>query len=480
MIDDEAMETGAPLPAATSAPLSAATAWAQKRAQAIERAAQARATRAQNNLGGAGGRQLVDMAISEPGGLDFLDRLGAAEKRDAERVVQPVITPQQRAATTIKRRTPAKRRPPAAATTVEPAVETPLNPAQKRAAKNKARATAAAEQKRAVVAAAREAKQSEQRYLKARAAKCGLRIGPTADPTKLLPPLGYEVLNPIAAGAFSTILRCRSAQTGVVVAVKSFDPTKCARDTNVSEARDSELAVLRLLQTTDAHPHIANMVKELGSAPSTSAQVVEASEVGHQHAVLEYAEGGSLHRFLQAQKSDLTLPLVQAATRQLARALQHLHNLEVAHRDLKPANVLLASSTNVDAATLHLKLCDFGFACICGDRRLKTHCGTPAFLAPEIVTPLDAHKGYLGRPVDLWALGCTLYELLHRRPAFKSEEAFELEGLIRRCNHGPLDKRIPSPARALLAGLLVTSPSTRLTAANVLESPWLVEDQAVS
>ena len=115
------------------------------------------------------------------------------------------------------------------------------------------------------------------------------------------------------------------------------------------------------------------------------------------------------------------------ATRQLSSALAHLHSLEVAHGDIKPANVLLVNINAPNAAAalanasaiasgapaaddgggggattitggartaaapsaappaggeqgklLHLKLCDFGFACICGDRRLKSYCGTPA------------------------------------------------------------------------------------------------------
>jgi serine/threonine protein kinase len=64
------------------------------------------------------------------------------------------------------------------------------------------------------------------------------------------------------------------------------------------------------------------------------------------------------------------------------------------------------------------------------EKRLKSHCGTPAYLAAEIVTAADARVGYMGPPVDMWALGCVLYELIHRKPAFKAEEAYELEGLI--------------------------------------------------
>ena len=111
-----------------------------------------------------------------------------------------------------------------------------------------------------------------------------------------------------------------------------------------------------------------------------------------------------------------------------------------------------------------------------GQAKLKEFCGTPSYLAPEIASPADAHRGYLGKPVDLWALGCVMYELLHcGRPAFKCEERFELEGLIRRCNHAPIDRSVPPVARALLAGLLVANPLARLTAEDVLtrHASWL-------
>ena len=132
-------------------------------------------------------------------------------------------------------------------------------------------------------------------------------------------------------------------------------------------------------------------------------------------------------------------------------------------------------------SSVHLRLCDFGFACVCGESMLTREFCTPQYAAPEIASPADAHRGYLGRPVDMWALGCVVYEMLHRMPAFKAEERFELEGLIRNCNHQPLDKsrrRVPPDARALIRGLLV--PVTRrLTAEQLLrECPWVSEEAA--
>ena len=273
-----------------------------------------------------------------------------------------------------------------------------------------------------------------------------------SDPVRSLRPHGYTPLGPIAAGAFSTILRCRHDGSGAHVAVKSFDSAKCDRNPSLKGQRDNEMQVLRLLRSTalgakregddggggvqlpwaagtgsgpaagDGHPHIANMLEELGDAASCA----------HTFAVLEFCECGSLKRYLQgllkavpsgvaalqAHVPGMAPEVVAEGTLQLASALAHLHALGIAHGDIKPANILLTGGCVdgkgvLDGRRLQMKICDFGFSCICGDRKLRDYCATPCYAPPELATPTDAHKGYYGRPVDMWALGCVIYEMLH-------------------------------------------------------------------
>ena len=85
--------------------------------------------------------------------------------------------------------------------------------------------------------------------------------------------------------------------------------------------------------------------------------------------------------------------LVALGARQLGSALAHLHSLGACHGDVKPANILLMTTGGVgggklDIANLHLKLCDFGFACVCGDQTLRGYCGTPAYCPPELAPAL--------------------------------------------------------------------------------------------
>ena len=156
-----------------------------------------------------------------------------------------------------------------------------------------------------------------------------------------------------------------------------------------------------------------------------------------------------------------------------------MHDLDVAHADLKPGNVLIVHPTpdgvGLDSSSLHLKLCDFGFSSCASPNgpRLRAFQGTPAYLAPEACTPADASKGYRGKPVDMWAYGCVVYELLHRRLAFSAQESFQLENRIRAANHAPFDQGTPAGAKALVAGCLQVSTPKRLTCSEALAKPWL-------
>ena len=238
---------------------------------------------------------------------------------------------------------------------------------------------------------------------------------------------GYATQGPIAAGAFSTIVRAVAAETGSQVAVKSFDNNKCAKDYQHLYLRDGELAALREVQ--------------LGSGPSKWVANMIEEHTGPQftYAILEYCAGGSLQRYLQKLTTKgrdrdgnmIAIPESDCAYMgaQINAALRHLHKLDVAHRDLKPGNVLFAGDK-------WLKLCDFGFAKRCRGQRLHTICGTPIYMAPELT--MDQKKGYKGHPVDMWAFGAMMYEMLHNKLAFNGVSAQQLNERIRSGKHAPL------------------------------------------
>lgn len=121
---------------------------------------------------------------------------------------------------------------------------------------------------------------------------------------------------------------------------------------------------------------------------------------------LEYCPGGELFTYLRRTK---TFPLETARfyAAEIVLIFSYLHDTHgIAYRDLKPENLLLSP-------TGHIKLVDFGFAKQVGLRETYTLCGTPEYLAPEII-----HNTGHGTAVDWWALGILIYEFLVGEPPF--------------------------------------------------------------
>eukprot|EP00908_Phaeocystis_cordata_P004389 Transcript_14774.p1 GENE.Transcript_14774~~Transcript_14774.p1 ORF type:complete len:435 (-),score=145.79 Transcript_14774:912-2084(-) len=280
-----------------------------------------------------------------------------------------------------------------------------------------------------------------------------------------LAPFGYFTLGPIAAGAFSQVVRARSSGTealksGSEVAVKSWTRAKLTRAPHHVQAMKAEVGVLKLLQPS-AHTNIANMVELLESRQAI-------------FLVLEYCSGGSLSRYMQTHANPnlhvgagLPEPMAGAVTSQLSAALMHMHGLGVAHRDIKPDNVLFS-----DASHAKVQLCDFGFALRCGDRKLRTVCGSAQYMAPELHTA-QVGDGYLGPPVDMWALGAMLYEMLHGKPAFRGASMEQLKLRIMRVSHEPFAPTTTTGAKSLVRELLQQSVEGRATARDCAMHSWL-------
>ena len=261
---------------------------------------------------------------------------------------------------------------------------------------------------------------------------------------------GYATQGPIAAGAFSTIVRAKMLSSGLEVAVKSFDNQKCRKDYQHLYLREGELNALRKVKSQGASRWVANLIEEHTGPQYT-------------YAILEYCAGGSLQRHLQKlQKKGRDVAMDEGETRRLGAqvnaALAHLHQLDVAHRDLKPGNVLFYGPD-----TNHLKLCDFGFAKRCRGQRLHTICGTPIYMSPEL-TLGESKKGYEGPMVDMWALGCLLYEMLHNKVAFNGVSEMQLFQRIRSGKHTGFKKGIGKEVRTLITSLLEVDPTKRMHA----------------
>lgn len=168
----------------------------------------------------------------------------------------------------------------------------------------------------------------------------------------------------------------------------------------------------------------------------------------HLYMLLEYAIGGELFTYLR-RAGRFTAPTTRFYAAQIVLALQYMHALGIVYRDLKPENLLLDSRGNI-------KIADFGFAKIIPDNRTWTLCGTPEYLAPEIILS----RGH-GRPVDWWALGVLIYEMAAGYPPYYDETPYQIYEKILA---GQLEfpEHFDEALRDLLRGLLNPDPVRRL------------------
>ena len=173
--------------------------------------------------------------------------------------------------------------------------------------------------------------------------------------------------------------------------------------------------------------------------------------------VMEYVNGGELfvhlgreHKFTEERTRCVArvmnnpkplLPRFYGA--EIASALGYLHKNGIVYRDLKLENLLLDSDG-------HIKVADMGLVKegVQGEDTTRTFCGTPEYLAPELLQEAD-----YGTAVDWWALGCVMYEMMTGRLPFYSRDQTKLFTAIMK-EKLSLPGNISSPAKALLSGLL--------------------------
>eukprot|EP01062_Namystynia_karyoxenos_P026549 TRINITY_DN20598_c0_g1_i1.p1 TRINITY_DN20598_c0_g1~~TRINITY_DN20598_c0_g1_i1.p1 ORF type:complete len:880 (+),score=239.27 TRINITY_DN20598_c0_g1_i1:156-2795(+) len=195
------------------------------------------------------------------------------------------------------------------------------------------------------------------------------------------------------------------------------------------------------------------------------------------HVVVEYVRGSDLGMVLRrdAPLSEFRAKLFYQG---IAAGLAHCHQQGVVHRDVKPENIMVAQDTGVP------KLSDFGLAaCLAEQERLYDQCGTPQYVAPEVVT--HEGRGYLGPPVDVWSTAVVLYEMLTAHLPFSdagerglpsSERLEALYGRIAQVQwqrERLVELGQSEEAAELLDQLFAADPEQRLTVGAALRHPWL-------
>ena len=182
--------------------------------------------------------------------------------------------------------------------------------------------------------------------------------------------------------------------------------------------------------------------------------------------VMEFMSGGELGKALKQEKRFSEV-LCRRIVLYLLFALQYIHEKGFVHRDLKPANCLFANPGEP-----MVKIADFGFAVLAGsDECLRSFCGTTAYMAPEILLGLN-----YGKPVDMWALGVMVFQMLSGDLPFVATAGESIADLVAdsRFNFAAQSwQTVSLNAKDFICSLLEVDSSKRATASECIEHPWL-------
>ncbi|MCJ1368434.1 hypothetical protein MMC16_007577 [Acarospora aff. strigata] len=246
----------------------------------------------------------------------------------------------------------------------------------------------------------------------------------------------FELLKVVGKGSFGKVMQVMKRDTHRIYALKTLRKAHIISRSEVAHTL-AERSVLAQIN----NPFIVPLKFSFQSPEKL-------------YLVLAFVNGGELFHHLQKeQRFDINRSRFYTA--ELLCALECLHGFNVIYRDLKPENILLDYSG-------HIALCDFGLCKLDmkDEDRTNTFCGTPEYLAPEL---LLGH-GYT-KTVDWWTLGVLLYEMLTGLPPYYDENTNEMyRKILQEPLHFPGPDIVPPAAKDLLTRLLDRRPEQRLGA----------------
>ncbi|WVZ88133.1 hypothetical protein U9M48_034683 [Paspalum notatum var. saurae] len=250
--------------------------------------------------------------------------------------------------------------------------------------------------------------------------------------TKLKRRVGkYELGRTIGEGTFAKVRFAKNTETGEPVAIKILDKEKLLRHKMVEQIK-REISTMKLIK----HPNVVRIYEVMGSKTKI-------------YIVLEYVTGGELFDTI-ANHGRMREDEARRYFQQLINAVDYCHSRGVYHRDLKPENLLLDSCGNLK-----------------DDGLLHTTCGTPNYVAPEVLEDL----GYDGAMADLWSCGVILFVLLAGYLPFEDSNLMTLYKKISNAEF-TFPPWMSFPAKRLLIRILDPNPMTRITIPEILEDEW--------
>jgi len=268
----------------------------------------------------------------------------------------------------------------------------------------------------------------------------------------------YLIGDKLGAGHYSEVFRCTKKATNEVFAVKVINKTKLTP----KQMQDimTEVTTMKML----TYP---NLVQMKAFYDETSRLCI----------VIELIAGGEVFQQIVKQK-HFSEKIAARLIANLLGALSYMHSLKVVHRDLKPENLLLTETPETEEGLVNIKVADFGFSEVVPPEGLTKCCGTPLYIAPEV---LNAGLYKTGAPYgvscDMWSVGVITYLVLCGYPPFRGKTTTEqFQKVVDGVYSFPANKmwaQISDEAKDFVSRLLVLDPTARLTAAGALEHSWL-------
>ncbi|NXD00796.1 KCC1G kinase, partial [Certhia familiaris] len=255
----------------------------------------------------------------------------------------------------------------------------------------------------------------------------------------------FIFMEALGSGAFSEVFLVKQKSTGKLFALKCIKKSPLNRDSSL----ENEIAVLKKIK----HENIV-----------TLEDIYESTT--HFYLVMQLVSGGELFdRILERgvyTEKDASLVIHQVLT-----AVKYLHENGIVHRDLKPENLLYLTPEE----NSKIMITDFGLSKMEQNGIMSTACGTPGYVAPEVL----AQKPY-SKAVDCWSIGVITYILLCGYPPFYEETESKLFEKIKEGYYefeSPFWDDISESAKDFIRHLLEKNPSARFTCEEALRHPWI-------
>ncbi|XP_078177331.1 CBL-interacting serine/threonine-protein kinase 12-like isoform X2 [Carex rostrata] len=258
----------------------------------------------------------------------------------------------------------------------------------------------------------------------------------------------YEIGRLLGEGNFAKVYQAKNSKTNEDVAIKVLDKEKIFKR-GLAPQLKREIEVLRRVR----HPYIV----QLHEVMATKSKI---------YIVMEFVKGGEL--FNKVAKGRLPEDVARKYFQQLISAVAFCHVRGVYHRDIKPENLLVDENGD-------LKVADFGLSAVAEqiqqDGLFYTLCGTPAYVAPDVL----ARRGYDAGRADLWSCGVVLFVLMAGYPPFRDHHMI---GLVRKIYRA--EYRCPrwfSPDLIhLIRAILEPNPNKRITIQEIMQNHWFKID----